>query len=359
MNKAHLRKLLDKYLNNACSESEMTELLELFKRAENETEIKAILNDYWRQLSEDDNHRNRPDAEDNDKWFNEIYSQAVVHERGMPPKTSQPAKQIRARNYSYPRKTSEWLKVAAILLFSLTATLLYYTLNQNRAAEDIAYEEKAPGPGEKIRFTLPDGTQVHLNSESTLGYKTAFNGDKREVYLQGEAYFVVASDKDRPFLVYTDDVTTKVLWTSFNVRSYPDDQRVMIAVTSGKVALSDSEISESDQEVVLEANQWADYSIESHSFQTESGDIAYLTAWNEGVLLYHDKQLRDVATQLERWYGVTISFENESMKECVIRGEHRDETLVNVLNAISYAFDMEYHIEGREVVLTGAGCDDM
>jgi transmembrane sensor len=359
MDKARLRNLLYKYLNNTCSESEMNELLELFKRAENETEIKAVLSNYWKELSDGNDRRKKQISENNEEWFNEIYTQAVHHEGPVHDKTEVSGRQGHSVKYTYQKRPPQWLKVAAILLFSVMITLFYYTLNNDQTADDVVYEQKVSGPGEKIRFTLSDGTQVHLNSESSLVYKTSLTGEKREVHLRGEGYFVVANDSGRPFLVYTEEVTAKVLGTSFNVRSYPGDELVNIAVTSGKVALSKPELSDSSQQVILEADQWADYTIDSHSFQTGSGNVGYLTAWNEGVLLYHDKQLSEVATQLERWYGVTISFENEKMKECVIRGEHRDETLVNVLTAISYAFDMEYHIEGRNVVLKGAGCDDV
>jgi transmembrane sensor len=355
MNKARLRDLINKYLNNACTESEMSELLELFKRAGNEAEIKSILSDYWTDLSDDNDHRVKELSENQDEWFNEIYSQALHKEGGYESdKQNSVTKEHRIR-YSYQKRSAEWLKVVAILILSAVMTIFYFSINKNEAAQEVAYEQKISGPGEKIRFTLPDGTQVHLNSESKLLYKTDFSNN-REVHLRGEGYFVVAKDEGRPFMVFTEEITTKVLGTSFNVRSYPEDQQVSVAVTTGKVALSKSEITDNNRQVVLESDQWADYTIDSHSFQTGSGDVSYLTAWNEGVLLYHDKQLSDVAIQLERWYGVTISFENEELKGCVIRGEHRDETLTNVLNAISYAFDLEYRIEGREVVLKGGGC---
>ena len=356
MSKTRLRNLLNKYLNNACTESEMSELLEMFKRAGNEAEIKSLLNDYWTDLSDDNDHRVVEFSENQDEWFNEIYSQALHQEGGIESdKQSSVIKEHRIR-YSYQKRSAEWLKVVAILILSATMTIFYFSINNNEIAEEVAYQQKISGPGEKIRFTLPDGTQVHLNSESKLLYKTDFSNNNREVHLRGEGYFVVAKDEGRPFMVYTEEITTIVLGTSFNVRSYPEDQQVSVAVTTGKVALTKSEITDNNRQVVLEADQWADYTIDSHSFQTGSGDVSYLTAWNEGVLLYHDKQLSDVALQLERWYGVTISFENEELQGCVIRGEHRDETLTNVLDAISYAFDLEYRIEGREVVLKGGGC---
>lgn len=347
MDNHRLNKLLKKYLSNSCTQSEYEELLEQFKRAENEPELKALLSDFWER------HVDESDVleflvKDDDAWFDEIYSQAMNREGRHLLRN-----RTNIRRHSH-RSGGQWFKVAALILISLLMSLFYFTMSQEEALQEVVYEQKAPGPGEKMRFTLPDGTQVNLNSDSFIEYNASFDEEVREVYLKGEAYFVVARDEARPFIVKTKKVNTQVLGTTFNIRAYPEDDQVLVAVASGKVGVSDA--TSLENQVILEANEWANYHFESQNFSTGSGNISMFTAWNEGVLLYHDKSLEDVATQLERWYGVQISFANEQLKECIIRGEHRDETLVNVLNAIGYAFDLEYHIEGRQVALDGRGC---
>lgn len=355
MNTTRIHYLLESYLDNTCSESEMQEFFDLLKRAENEPEVKHILNDYWKEIPDEGNRR-LVIPENDEEWFREIQSQALGRE-GIPAGNKFHSRNRRKLSLlSYSHKYSQWIKVAAILIFSVLLSLFYFTVTEKETIEEVAYTVKTPGPGEKIRFTLSDGTQVHLNSESKLEYPVRFGEDKREVRLEGEAYFVVARDVERPFRVQTGKLTTRVLGTSFNVRSYQDGSDVQVAVSTGTVAFTDSNLQDDEEQVILEANQWARYNNESNSFITGSGDVAVLTAWNEGVLLYHDKALSEVASQLERWYGVSISFENDEIKDCVIRGEHRDETLVNVLEAITYAFDMTYHIEGRKVMLAGRGC---
>ena len=120
---------------------------------------------------------------------------------------------------------------------------------------------------------------------------------------------------------------------------------------------SDSDLMAETYETVLEANQWTSYKTDHHLFETGNGDISIFTAWNHGVLYYENDTLEEVARKFERWYGVTISFSNESIKRCFIRGEHRDETLRNVLESITYAFErMSYEINGKRVVLSGRGC---
>src|SRR5690625_7356604 len=86
-------------------------------------------------------------------------------------------------------------------------------------------------------------------------------------------------------------------------------------------------------ETVLEANQWTSYKTDHHLFETGNGDISIFTAWNHGVHYYETDTLEEVARKFERWYGVTISFSNESIKRCLIRGEHSDETVRNVLHS--------------------------
>lgn len=355
MNTTRIHYLLENYLHNTCSESEMQELFGLLKRAENEPAVKQFLNDYWKEIPDGENRRLIL-PEDNEKWFREIQSQAVSRE-GIPAgEKFNSNNRSKSSLLSYNHKYSQWIKVAAILIISIFLSLFYFTVTEKEAIEEVAYTVKTPGAGEKIRFTLSDGTQVHLNSESKMEYPVTFGEENREVRLEGEAYFVVARDEERPFRVRTGNLTTKVLGTSFNVRSYQDGRDIQVAVSTGTVALYNSNLHDDEHQVILKANQWASYTGESRSFTTGSGDVAVLTAWNEGVLLYHDKALSEVASHLERWYGVSISFESDEIKDCIIRGEHRDETLVNVLEAITYAFDITYHIEGRKVMLAGKGC---
>ncbi|MGM0507313.1 MAG: FecR family protein, partial [Bacteroidota bacterium] len=220
--------------------------------------------------------------------------------------------------------------------------------------------EKRADRGEKVRFNLPDGTQVHLNSDSRLRFESSFGDSVREVHLEGEGYFVVARDEEKPFLVYANEVRTRVLGTSFNIRAYREQERASVAVTHGRVSVVEKHDNAEPEDVdpmILEAGQWADYSVSDDRMIRGEGDLSEWVAWNEGVLLYYDKKLADVAEELERWYGVTIQFEEPSLGDCVVRGEHRNEVLENVLNAIGYAFDIDYRIEGRHVTLTGEGCE--
>lgn len=273
------------------------------------------------------------------------------------------------------RAGSPFWKVAAILLVTLGLSWAgqNWFQQQTTVETEVVYQKKVVEAGEKMRFMLPDGTQVHLNAASELRYPETFGESDRRVYLSGEAFFVVARDEERPFVVESDRVTTEVLGTSFSFRAYPDDEQAIVAVTQGRVAVSENaeslENAESPEErreqsdgeqrngqLVLTAGQWAGYEVETRQFSSGEGNLSEFTDWNDGVLRYHDRRLEEVVRQLERWYGVTIEFTDEKLGECIIQGEHRNEILDNVLNAITYAFDMDYQIDGRHVVIRGDGC---
>jgi len=356
----HLRlhQLANKFLSNSCSKTEMEELLQWVNKAEYDPKIKQLLSDHWDELSELAQYETMGSLEKKDVWFHEIYSESLTREgielTNQLKRTVTPKK----RTSFDKRKSNTWIKLAAVFLVSVFVYFFYQTLKieEEKPVQEIVYEKKTSEAGEKVRFLLPDGTQVHLNSESSLEYPVPFDENNREVHLIGEAYFIVNHEESRPFIVHTHKLTTRVLGTSFNKRSYPENENISVAVSSGRVVLLNSNTPVDDQQVILEADEWANYSNVTNEFDTGSGDINAFTAWNENVLLYHDKKLIEVASELERWYEVSITFENESLEECVIRGEHRNETLVNVLDAIVYAFDMHYEIEERNVFLSGEGC---
>lgn len=354
-----IQRLLRAYLENRCNEKEYRELLAILESSEHDRVLKQTLDRYWEELTdapESPLGQVRPASAD--LWFEEIFTEARLRE-GRRRGPRQPVRR--------PHRSGMLLRVAAILVLALSLSLATLVMFPPIGSEDggtsITWIERVADRGEKVRFMLPDGTQVHLNSGSVLRYNNQYGSTVREVRLEGEGFFTVARNEEIPFLVHTGEVQTRVLGTSFNVRSYRGEDGTSIAVTHGRVSvepIAQSARSGPESRVeplILEAGQWADYDRNSDRLDLGEGDLEHRTAWNEGVLLYHDKKLAEVATELERWYGVSIRFESEALRECIIRGEHRNEVLENVLNAIGYAFDIDYRIEGRDVTLSGEGCN--
>ena len=198
-------------------------------------------------------------------------------------------------------------KIAAALLIAVSAGSIYLAL-QNRQAPDLlqAYIPTT----EMQNITLSDGTQVMINSESTLLYPQQFTGDSRCVYLVGEANFKVRRDEAHPFIVKSADFQVTALGTEFNVRSYsPTDVRVTLI--TGKVAVSDTCGVHS---VEMVPGQSAQLSSDG-TFAMNEVDIESFLYWKEGFFYFDDVALVDMMKEIGRWYNIDIEFRNSKIMD--------------------------------------------
>ncbi|MDW7694725.1 DUF4974 domain-containing protein [Flammeovirgaceae bacterium SG7u.111] len=249
-----------------------------------------------------------------------------------------------------------YLKIAASVALLLGVGLAVY-FNQSASEEKpaIVYIEKIIPAGAKQTLKLGDGTVVKINSESVLKVPKHFAADERVVYLEGEAFFDVARDTARPFRIISGEVTTSVLGTSFNIAAYPELSKLKVSVASGKVQVN--ETVQPDNKVVLISDQEASFDLEQQEFAVAAFDVAQAFAWKDSTLLFNDTPLEAVAKKLERWYGVNILFKNEDIKQCLLSGEFKNESLDNVLESLRYTSDINYKIEDKNITLSGKGCD--
>lgn len=256
--------------------------------------------------------------------------------------------------HSAGKSIARWGAAAAVMLLMLSTSIGIY-LTQNRASEqEPVYVERTMPAGKTAILTLSDGSKVHLNSESTLRFPKQFGSKTREIYLDGEAFFEVTADEDRPFEVYAGNLKTTVLGTAFNVKAYPGEQQTQIAVEHGQVAVEKEDSTR--MSMLVTPNQWATFDKKNKKLKKESGDIHRIVAWKEGILLFHDRTVAEVTEMLERWYGTDIAVENEALNNCVLHGEHKEESLENVLEAMQFALDMNYKFTEEGVRITGGRC---
>lgn len=251
------------------------------------------------------------------------------------------------------RKLWTGWKVAAsvILLAGLSYLFIQYRKAPRTGEHKQIRVEKANQRGERTKLTLEDGTIVWLNAESSLHFPEKFEKGSREVYLEGEAFFEVSRDEERPFLIHSGDVLTKVLGTSFNVNAYPDHPMV-VTVNSGKVYLTDT----GDNAVYLEAGQQTSFVPDQGFSAAKQVNAAEYSDWTRGTLNLNNKSLAEAALLLERWYNVDIRLTNKNLENCVIAGEHTNESLGNVLEALRFVFHIDYIRRDGEVVISGKGC---
>ena len=210
--------------------------------------------------------------------------------------------------------------------------------------------------GQKSTITLSDGTTIRLNSGSSLRYPEVFQEGTREVFLEGEAFFDVTRDENSPFIVQTTVVTTRVLGTSFNIQAFPEE-RISVTVATGRVEVTTDTPNDASN-VLLTPNHQAIYDPVKKSLVTTQVDIENVLAWKNSILKFDDATLSEVSSVLERWYNVEIEFKSDKIKNCVISGQYKEQSLKHVLESIQYMYSVDYSFQTKnKVQLDGKGCD--
>ncbi|MER3374846.1 MAG: FecR domain-containing protein [Allomuricauda sp.] len=250
---------------------------------------------------------------------------------------------------------TKWLGMAASLALLLALGYFAYSkFDQAPVQHPIVEIVKTTEWGKKMNLTLPDGTQVRLNSGSTIKFPERFEGNTREVELSGEAFFDVTKNPDKPFIIKSSEIQTTVLGTSFNINTYPDNHHIAVTVATGKV-----KVASKDNEILLGPNEQGVFDKSTRTISKEEIDIAAFLHWKNGVLHFEDVTLDKVMESLERWYGVNFVFENENFGDCHLTASYDNEMLSAVLESIMYikkglAYE---HVEDKTILIKGK-CTD-
>lgn len=230
------------------------------------------------------------------------------------------------------------LAVACMTFAILGLSILgYYQLQPSKPSfEQVEMRTAVAAKGRIIKITLADGTEAWLNSGSTLRYPSVFSGKTREVSLQGEAYFQVSHDAKKPFLVHSEQLTTRVLGTSFNIRAYVKDKDIKVALLTGKVTVSYPETNENKvNSISIIPNQQVTYDKEKQSISLKKLKKAEnLIVWREGRLHYEAVPLNTVIADLQRKYSVDISTSPE-LKKRKITADFHNESIKKVMIILS------------------------
>ncbi|MCT4601449.1 MAG: DUF4974 domain-containing protein [Marinifilum sp.] len=217
--------------------------------------------------------------------------------------------------------------------------------------QKIKYNTLIVGRGEEYQLTLADGTQVWLNSESTLRYPVSFIGKKREVELKGEAYFQVAHNTQKTFIVNTKEMNVAVLGTSFNVSAYPDDETIHTTLVDGSVRVHNN-IGVSNEKLLVPNQQFV-YSKTSNQVRINTVNSKFYAAWKDGVFTFVDEPLPSIMKKLERWYNIRVFFQGQDVQNLRFSGKlKRFKSCNEVLEVISKTSHIEFDIQGdRNVII--------
>lgn len=225
--------------------------------------------------------------------------------------------------------------------------------SENMKAAQISIEQNAMNVlivpyGKRSKVTLSDGTQVWLNSGTTLEFPSDFKGNRREIFLSGEMYIEVAPDKNKSFFVHTSGYDVKVYGTKFNVSTYPGSISSVVLV-EGSVSLQSAD----KQELFLSSNEQAIYSEMTGNFDTREVDVHSFISWKKGYLTFENTPVTEALKQIERYYNLSFNFDEDvSFQGLTCTGKIiLSDNLDNVMTALSLISATKFKREDKQIYI--------
>jgi len=246
----------------------------------------------------------------------------------------------RLRNMAY---AASGMAASLLIFLSLTFYTNLFTPTEATIAMSTNY-------GSRSEVVLPDGSVVKLNAGSSLEYHFDKEQKIRTVDFSGEAFFEVAKSK-QAFVIHTPDgLEVKVLGTKFNLCAYPEDRFAQTSLVEGKVELS----IDGSAGMVLKPGQIAAFDKQSKVLNYTVGEVSHQVGWTQDKLYMDNMSLQDVCTHLERWYDVNITLSDQDMGERIhYTGVLKEQTVVDVLNALRRLSSIRYEIKGKDIRISG------
>ncbi|MEY8611484.1 FecR domain-containing protein [Parabacteroides segnis] len=320
----YINNLLKRFVDGLYTRKDADDLLKHFHAGKYNTEISEAMDTVWEEMEEDE--------------VSSLQHQQYREEaRLLLSRIRKPEKRFSFIPY---------LRYVAIVAVILSIGWGGFRLIRSNQEKVLTYTEVHVKNGEHKRVILPDGTSVTLNAGSYLRYPREFITDVRRIEMNGEAFFEVTRDEEKPFLIHTKDADVKVLGTSFNVKAFDMDEQLTVSVQTGKVQVDLPEAMMRllpDEQFVMDKTKG--------EFQKRNEDARLSTVWIKGGLYFNRTPIRTVVNELVRMYNRTIEFTPGAEYDDYIYGEHDNKSLEAVLKSIQYSTDIKYRIENDKIVL--------
>lgn len=214
--------------------------------------------------------------------------------------------------------------------------------------EELRLNRLSVPKGCDFSLTLADGTVIRLNADSRLQYPSEFSGDSRIVYLEGEAFFNVAKDKTKPFIVKTKKLDVEVTGTSFNVMAYPSEASIQTTLVQGGVNI----LTKDGRACKLLAGEQCVVDTASGEFVVNQVNVASFVSWIDGQFFFDNESMESLMRKIARWYDVEVIFENEELKSELFYGTIiRSDEITEVLDILVLTKTMHYEIKDRTVYI--------
>jgi len=285
-------------------------------------------------------------------------------------------------NQNYKRKVHfnyYWYAASIIIIIGLTLLLKNSTKTDPTLLTGKYLEVVVP-EGQRSQLILPDGTKVWLNSGTSFKYPAEFLRSKREVYIDGEAFFNVTHNKKLPFIVHMkENLSIKVFGTEFNVKCYAEEKIIETTLVNGNIRLIKEDNNKHIlQEINIKPNEKATYQKENlqllvtklvSSPKTEENtktepqkikevkaldDIELITAWKDDALVFHDETFEEISVKMERWFGMKIVIMDDNLKQEHFTGKFvNKETIYQILDIFNRSEPIKYMTKNKEIIISG------
>jgi transmembrane sensor len=373
MSKTKVWELVAKRLSGEATNDELGELENLLKSNPEMHYPLQTVADIW--------HQNTPDTENTHLAF--TTHTARMKEMGMDIEPPNELPYV-AETKTITRKKYLLLGAALVLLLPLfyySFTLFYQPAVKTTAKHDDK-SEVSTKYGSRTKLTLPDGTQVWLNSGSKLSYDKTYGNGIREVSLSGEAYFDVVKNPSLPFVIHTISIDIKVLGTAFNVKSFPGEKNTETSLIRGSIEVtfknrpSEKIILKPNEKLITANEETQDNVVKAQALQQKTTPViikeparqeplvmvSHLTyapadstiietSWMENKLIFRSETFEELAIKMERWYGVSIHFADAAIKPKRLNGTFENESIQQALQALQLVMPFNYKINKNEVII--------
>ena len=320
--------LLDRYLKGETSQEE-NELIENWLEENNNPHSE------WLHFSQSRK----------DQWLADVFDQIQDSLKANEPKI-----------VAMPQRRHLWRRiaaVAAVLAIFFTLYLEWPSL-QNRL-HPVQLTALTVPVNQQKQITLADGSKIWVNAGSQLKYPQQFNGETREVYLSGEAYFDIKHDASKPFIIHTGKIITTVLGTAFDIKEDKISHTIQVTVTRGKVSVANGK----KRLGVITPNQQISFNLLDSKFVQTEVDANQAIAWQKSELHFEDITFAEAASQLQQRFNVKINFSNDKIKNCRFTGTAlRGEKLDKILKVICAFNNATYQTKpDGSIIIDGNGCN--
>lgn len=258
----------------------------------------------WTEASEENNRLFRRER----KLFNAMVLVGHSKESGIP------TKEIK-KNYFI----REFLKIASLIIITVGVTAALFSIDEDKDDVNIAMQTITVPAGQRVNLDLPDGTNVWLNAGTKMQYPVSFMQGKREVILDGEAYFEVAHNEKSPFVVHTHALDVEVLGTKFNVEAYSKRKVFETSLIQGKVRVK----SPDNEKVSVTLHPNYKTTLKSGKLVVSKIDDYNVYRWKEGLYCFKNKPFAEIMQDLERYYDLKIQLDKQGIAKVALTGKFR------------------------------------